>query len=66
MRETDKENIDCRELLKIYNIIAGLFPVYPSPFKLGQAFMCSELLGIPFDSFLSDFGFTEDEFISFI
>ena len=57
MRETDKENIDRRELLEIYNLIAGLFPVYPSPFKLGQAFMCSEL---------SDFGFTEDEFISFI
>lgn len=66
MEEYGKVAIDRRDLLKMYNLMISLFPVYPSPFKLGQAFMCSELLGIPFDSFLSDFGFTEDEFISFI
>lgn len=66
MEQYGKVAFDRRDLLEMYNIMISLFPVYPSSFKLGQAFMCSELLVIPFDSFLSDFGFTEDEFINFI
>lgn len=61
----DKKNIDRREVLEIYNFIVSIFPTNSSSFKLGQAFMCSELLGIPFEQFLFDVGLTEVEFISF-
>lgn len=58
------DQLDMLEMI-MYNLIVSIFPTNSSSFKLGQAFMCSELLGIPFDQFLSDVGLTEDEFISF-
>lgn len=62
----NKENIDRREVLEIYNQCARCFSFWHCPFTLGEAYLCSEFLGIPFDQFLSDVGLTEDEFISFV
>lgn len=62
----DKENIDRREVLEIYNQCARCFSVWHSPYTLGEAYVCSVFLGIPFDLFLSDVGLTEDEFMYYL
>lgn len=62
----DKENIDRREILEIYKMTVVSYGLDSNPFRLGEAYICSEFLCIPFDLFLSDVGLTEDEFISFL
>lgn len=43
-----------------------VFLLWHSPYTLGEAYVCSEFLGIPFDLFLSDVGLTEDEFMYYL
>lgn len=61
-----KKDIDRREVLEIYNFSVTSFSFWHSPYTLGEAYVCSEFLDIPFDLFLSDVGLTEDEFICFV